>query len=119
MPALTSDDLRLVHYYLLYPSFMLGLHPDYVLTHTVWPLSVSTSRVVCEFLFRPEVSGAPGFDPADALEFWDLTNRQDWTLCERVQRGASSRGYRPGPYHATERCVHAFDHWYAERLLAL
>jgi Rieske 2Fe-2S family protein len=52
------------------------------------------------------------------VEFWDLTNTQDWALCERVQRGAASRGYRPGPYAPSERCVHAFDRWYAQWLLA-
>ncbi|RPI48642.1 MAG: aromatic ring-hydroxylating dioxygenase subunit alpha, partial [Betaproteobacteria bacterium] len=55
-------------------------------------------------------------DPAKVVEFWDLTNRQDWALCERVQQGSASRGYRPGLYHLSERCVHAFDRWYAEWL---
>ena len=50
------------------------------------------------------------------IEFWDLTNRQDWELCERAQAGASSRGYRPGPYQSSEDCVHAFDRWYAGKL---
>jgi Rieske 2Fe-2S family protein len=39
----------------------------------------------------------PGFDPAYAVDFWDLTNRQDWAATESVQRGLSSRGFRPGP----------------------
>ena len=52
-------------------------------------------------------------------DFWDLTNRQDWALCERAQLGARSRGYRPGPYQLAEDCVHTFDRWYAERLAAL
>jgi Rieske 2Fe-2S family protein len=50
------------------------------------------------------------------VEFWDLTNQQDWALCERVQRGAASAGYVPGPYHPAEGCVHAFDKWYAEAI---
>ena len=37
-----------------------------------------------------------GFDPSDAGELWDLVNRQDWAICESVQRGMSSRGYRHG-----------------------
>jgi phenylpropionate dioxygenase-like ring-hydroxylating dioxygenase large terminal subunit len=28
----------------------------------------------------------------------------------------NAAGCRPGPYHATEGCVHAFDRWYAQRL---
>ena len=54
--------------------------------------------VECQWLFDPEAVGRPGFDPAYAVDFWDLTNRQDWAACEGVQRGVASRGYRPGPF---------------------
>jgi glycine betaine catabolism A len=114
-----ANDVRaadLVHYYLVYPNLMLGIHPDYLLTHRVWPLAPSRSRVECELFVVPEALAAADFDPAGVLQFWDITNRQDWALCERVQQGAGSRGYRPGPYHPSERCVHAFDCWYAKWL---
>jgi Rieske 2Fe-2S family protein len=114
--GLSDADRRLVNYYVVYPNLMLGLHPQYVLTHQAWPLAPDRTRVVCEWLFPAESLAASGFDPADMVEFWDLTNRQDWALCERVQRGAASAGYAPGPYHPTERCVHAFDKWYAEAI---
>jgi Rieske 2Fe-2S family protein len=114
--GLPDADQRLVSYYLVYPNLMLGLHPQYVLVHRAWPLAPDRTRVVCEWLFPQESVAAPGFDPADMVDFWDLTNRQDWALCERVQRGAASAGYVPGPYHPTERCVHAFDKWYAEAI---
>jgi len=114
--GLAGDDLRLIHYYLVYPNLMLGLHPQYALVHQAWPLAADRTRVSCEWLFPPATLAAPGFDPADMVEFWDLTNRQDWALCERVQRGAASAGCLPGPYHPSERCVHAFDRWYAEAL---
>ena len=34
--------------------------------------------------------------PATPRELWDLVNRQDWAVCESVQRGMSSRSYRHG-----------------------
>ena len=114
--GLPDEDRRRINYYLVYPNLMLGLHPDYVVTHRAWPLAPGRTRVVCEWLFPQESVSTPGFDPADAVEFWDVTNRQDWALCERVQRGAASRGHAPGPYHPSERCVHTFDRWYAETL---
>lgn len=119
IPGLSADDHRRVLYYLVYPNFLLSPHPDYVLTHTIWPLGATRSRVVCEWLFTPEALALEAFDPADVVEFWDLTNRQDWELCERAQAGAASRGYRPGPYQSSEDCVHAFDRWYADELAAL
>jgi Rieske 2Fe-2S family protein len=86
----SHEDSRLVHYYLIYPYLMLSPHPDYELTHTVWPLSPSRSRVVCEWLFSAAAVAATDFDPADIVDFWDLTNRQDWLLCERAQRLATA-----------------------------
>ena len=107
---------RLVHYHLVYPNLMLGIHPDYLSVHTVWPVSAAAARVSCEIFVPHETLAMAGFDPAPVVDFWDLTNMQDWALCERVQCGVTSRGYRPGPYAASERCVHAFDAWYAQWL---
>ena len=119
IPGLSPDDHRYVYYYVIYPNLLLSPHPDYVLTHTAWPLAPDRTQVVCELLFTQEALARPSFDPADMADFWDVTNRQDWALCERAQLGAGSRGYRPGPYQASEDCVHTFDRWYAERLAAL
>ena len=60
----------------------------------------------------------PGFDPNYAVDFWDLTNRQDWRACESVQRGVSSRGYRPGPLAPSEIAVHHFIRMVAGGYLA-
>lgn len=97
-----------MHYLHFYPTFLIGLAPDYVVVHRVDPLDPQRSRVMCEWLFPPETVARRDFDPSDVVEFWDLTNRQDWELCRRVQEGAAART-RPGPYHPLELCVHAFD----------
>jgi Rieske 2Fe-2S family protein len=119
IPGLSHDDARYVHYYVIYPNLLLSPHPDYVMTHILSPLAPDRTRVVCEFLFVREAVQSPDFDPSDVVDFWDLTNRQDWKLCERTQAGVASRGYRQGPYHPNEDCVHIFDRWYAERLASL
>jgi Rieske 2Fe-2S family protein len=117
--GLTHDDRRYVHYYVVYPNMLLSPHPDYVLTHTAWPVAPDRTHIVCEWLFTKAAVNQPDFDPRDVVDFWDLTNRQDWALCERAQTGLASRGYRQGPYQPTEDCVHTFDRWYADRLAAL
>lgn len=119
IPGLSLEDCRYVHYYVIYPNMLLSPHPDYVLVHTAWPLAPDRTRVECEWLVTAEALAAKDFDPSDVVEFWDVTNRQDWALCERAQAGVTSRGYRPGPYQSSEDCVHIFDRWYAERLLGL
>ena len=55
-----------------------------------------------------EVAEKPGFDPSYAVDFWDLTNRQDWAACESVQRGLSSPHARPGPLAPDEDGVYQF-----------
>jgi Rieske 2Fe-2S family protein len=112
-----SNATSRIHYWLVYPNLMLGVHPDYLLVHRAWPIATDRCRVDCEVFVHRNTAARAGFDARPVVAFWDVTNRQDWALCERVQQGAASRGYRPGPYHSSERCVHAFDRWYARWLL--
>ena len=65
---------------------------------------------------HPDEIARPGFDPGDAVEFWDLTNQQDWQLSDLAQAGISSAGYRPGPYSNREEMLIAFDRWVIERV---
>ena len=59
-------------------------------------------------LVVPVPATTAGADPAYAVDFWDLTNRQDWGACESVQRGLASPHFRPGPLAPNEDAVHAF-----------
>ena len=53
------------------------------------------------------------------LPIWDLTNRQDWTICEDQQEGVSSQAYVPGPFSLVrERNVAHFLDWYLGELRA-
>ena len=42
------------------------------------------------------------------MDFWDLTNRQDWAACESVQRGLTSPHAVPGPLAPEEDGVYQF-----------
>jgi len=67
---------------------------------------------LCEWLFPQEIVDRPQFDPSKAIEFWDLTNRQDWHVCELTHRGVHSKSYQPGPYSNLESILAAFDRHY-------
>jgi glycine betaine catabolism A len=108
LPGLTDTQRRQVFYLGVFPNLYLSLHPDYVLTHRVEPLAPDASRIECEWLFPKAAIGRPGFDPAYATEFWDVTNKEDWAACESVQRGVSSRAYKPGPISGPEDAVYQF-----------
>jgi len=105
LPALDEKQRREIVYIVLFPNLLISAHPDYVMTHRIEPVTPSLSNVTCEWLFSAEAVASAGFDPAYAVDFWDVTNRQDWSACEGVQRGLGSRGYRPGPFAAQEDAV--------------
>ena len=94
-----------VEYVGLWPNLLVSAHPDYVMAHRLVPLSAGRTWVECSWYFLPT---DPPVDPAYAVDFWDLTNRQDWSACESVQRGLVSPHFRPGPFAPNEDAVHQF-----------
>ena len=81
---------------LVLPNLMLSLSADHVAAFTLWPRSAGQTTVLCDFLFHPAELARPDFDPSDAAGFWDLVNRQDWSICEQVQDGMGSRRFSVG-----------------------
>ena len=116
LPGLDAEQRRRVYYYALLPTMLLNPHPDYVLTFLISPIAPDRTDITCHWLMHPDEIARPGFDPGDAVEFWDLTNRQDWALSDMAQAGIASQGYRPGPYSNREELLMAFDRWVIERV---
>ncbi|HEU5419870.1 MAG TPA: aromatic ring-hydroxylating dioxygenase subunit alpha [Streptosporangiaceae bacterium] len=106
--GLDAQGLRTVIYVNLFPNVLLSLHPDYVMTHRLVPLAADRTIIECVWSFAPEATARAGFDPGYAVEFWDITNRQDWGACESVQRGLTSEHARPGPLAPDEDAVYQF-----------
>ena len=119
MCGMTTEDERRIFYYVLWPTVFLSIHPDYLLVHRLIPLAPDRTTVVCQLLFEPETMARPDFDPSDAIAFWDLTNSQDWHVCELQQRGTKSSSWISGRYSNQEASVHAFDLMVAERYAGL
>jgi len=106
--GLGATGLRTVIYVNIFPNVLLSLHPDYVMTHRLVPLAADRTTIECTWAFAPEALEKPGFDPGYAVEFWDITNRQDWGACESVQRGLTSVHAQPGPLSPDEDAVYQF-----------
>ena len=87
---------------LIYPNFFLSLACDHATAFLLAPRGPGLTEITCHFLFASDQIVRAQFDPSDAVDFWDLVNRQDWLICERVQRGISSRAYRTGFYAPME-----------------
>jgi Rieske 2Fe-2S family protein len=99
LPGVSPTAVEYLH---LLPNLLVSAHPDYVMSHRMVPLAPDRTWVECSWLTQPAdaASGAPA-----AVEFWDITNRQDWAACESVQRGLASPHFRPGPFAPREDAV--------------
>jgi phenylpropionate dioxygenase-like ring-hydroxylating dioxygenase large terminal subunit len=106
--GIDQDLARQVWYLTVMPNLLLSLHPDYVMTHRLTPLGVDQTHIECSWLFPPEAFDLADFDPSYAVDFWDITNREDWAACESVTRGIKNRGYQPGPLSTWEGTVYQF-----------
>jgi Rieske 2Fe-2S family protein len=108
LPGLDDAQAREVVYVGVFPNFLVSLHPDYVMTHRIEPVTPRTSRVECQWLFDPAALARDDFDPSYAVDFWDLTNTQDWRAVESVQRGLDSPRFVPGVFAEAEDAVYHF-----------
>lgn len=108
IPGLSAEEQRRVDYIGVFPNLLISLHPDYVMTHRMVPLSANRTWVECSWAFPPEAIDAPGFDPTSAIALWDVTNREDWAACESVQRGLESGHAVAGPLSPREDAIYQF-----------
>ncbi len=95
LPGLEPGE-RLFYGVILLPNVFLILVPDHVVFFRLEPLAPDQTRVTCDWLFEREALADPAFDPSDAVELLDITNRQDFEVCERCQLGMGSRSFRDG-----------------------
>ncbi len=97
---------------LVYPNLLLSLAAEHVATFTLRPAGPARTVVVCDLLFHPDEIERATFDPSDAGDLWDLVNRQDWAICESVQRGTSSRAWQGGWFAPMEDDSADISRWY-------
>lgn len=101
---------------LVYPNLMVSGSADHVAAFVLEPRTVDRTDVTCLLLFDRDEAARPYFDPSDAAELWDLVNKQDWAICESVQRGMSSRAYRHGWFAPMEDESLDIRRWLLPRL---
>ncbi len=117
LPGLLPADLRRYYGIVLTPNVLLNLLDDHVVIHTLWPEGPMRTRVTCDWLFDPGMMTRQDFDPMDAVEIFDIVNRQDWEVCELAQLGMTSKAYKSGGiYIPSERHIRAFADFVLERL---
>lgn len=106
-----GEDLQRIYYYSVFPNLLLTPHPDFVLFHHIIPQGPEKIINNCYWLFHPDVIDDSQAQPRiqSAVDFWDLTNRQDWQVCEQMQIGTKSKRFKRGYYSGSEDILLALD----------
>jgi Rieske 2Fe-2S family protein len=107
--GLDQERSKTVGYVDVFPNLLISVHPDYVMSHRLTPLSATATRIECTWAFPKAAAERAGFDPSYAVDFWDITNKQDWGACESVQRGLASPTWVPGPIAPMESTVYRLE----------
>ena len=116
LPGLDADERTRHKGDLVYPNLMVSASADHVAAFVLLPSAPDRTTVQCSLLFARSAAGADDFDPSDAGDLWDLVNRQDWAVCESVQRGMTSRSYRHGWFAPMEDDSLDIRRWLLPRL---
>jgi len=84
------------HYYFIYPNMMLNILPGRLQTNLVLPLASGRCQVLFDYYYADAVSPA-ALKMIDAdLKFSDEVQKEDISICERVQHGLESGSYTAG-----------------------
>ena len=102
---------------LVYPNLMLSASADHVAAFVLLPRAVDrTDGRVLAAVRRRRGAPRPASTRPTPRDLWDLVNRQDWAICESVQRGMSSRSYRHGWFAPMEDDSLDIRRWLLPRL---
>jgi Rieske 2Fe-2S family protein len=101
---------------LVHPNLLLSLAAEHVAAFRLEPHGPGSTTVVCDLLFHPDAIDDPAFDPTDVVDFWDVVNRQDWRICESVQRGMGSRWWTGGWFAPIEDDSADVTAWYLAKM---
>lgn len=97
-----------------FPNLEFDLTPTNLALTSLFPIAADRTLVVAEYLFAADDVARPDFDPTPEVEFNELVGRQDFEVCEMVQRGVSSAAFAGGRLTAKDRYVAEFVERYLD-----
>ena len=108
---ISGAELQRIYYYSIYPNVLLTPHPDFVLFHIITPKGPDRVQLLCHWLFHPDAIADPKYKDSiqSSIDFWDLTNKQDWQVCEQMQMGIGSIKFDTGHYSGMEDVLSEID----------
>ena len=96
----------------MFPLNWIVASNDHAMLFSFAPMSELETRAELTWLVDGDAVEGRDYDPAEVSWLWEVTNGEDWNICENNQSGVNSRMYRPGPYSEAEQGVEQFIEWY-------
>ena len=113
MPGLDEHDATSLHGCTVYPEHVHRRHRHRRhLDRSCCRASPATRRSSPSTCSGRRRSPTAGFDPSEIVDFVELVARQDYDVCERVQRGVRSRAFTHGVLAEKDALVENFDERY-------
>ena len=112
LPGMNDETAHLIYGSQVFPNMFLDIAGSNIVATRLVPEGPTQTRIVTEYLFIPEDVATDDFDPEPVVRFCEMVAGQDYEVCERVQRGLTSRGFAHGVYPARDEYVHQFDEYY-------
>jgi len=112
MPGLDEKSASSMYGASVFPNMFIDLTGTVVIATRMQPRGPGHTTMITDYLFRPEVIEDPSFDPSEVVEFSELVAHQDYTVCERVQLGVSSRAFEHGVFAKKDALPYAFNQTY-------
>jgi len=99
------------------PNFWNHSSCDHSVSTRLLPEGPNRTQIQVTWLVDATAREGQDYSLEELMPFWQLTSEQDWSICESVQRGVTSRYYTPGPLSpAKEYNVDALFNWYLDQL---
>ncbi len=122
LSTLRGDDADSGRFVLLFPNVALSVLPNHAFVLIASPASPDMTVERAVILSHPESLDSPDAEREldQLLEFWDLVNRQDIEIVERVQQGVSNLAYRGGRMcYRFEETLHRFQNIVIDKMVGL
>lgn len=117
LPGIKQEDLHVFRGCYLFPNLMLNLTSDSLRYFILLPRNAGHTTIRNGYLFAPSTIEAD-MDLSDVIGFGEMVARQDWSICERAQRGCATMRFREfgGVYPYQDRLLADFKHRYHRSL---
>jgi choline monooxygenase len=124
VPDLPEDDAVSARFVWLFPNLAINVLPNHVFLMLARPTAAGHTSELTYLLTHPssiEAAGPHAESDVDQLaSFWDVVNREDVAIVERVQEGLSISAYTGGRMcYRFEEPLHRFQNMVIDRMLGI